>query len=50
MLIDAILIILALTAANFIYQFFSDKEYETALERSYFQAVAVLITWYNLKG
>ena len=31
-----------LTAANFIYQAATQRQWETAIERSYFQAVALL--------
>ena len=43
----ALMIITALTFSNFLYAFISGNiNYMTAFERSYFQAVAVLIAAY----
>jgi uncharacterized membrane protein YhfC len=38
-----ILSIIVLCATNFGYHYFIDRDYNAAFERSYFQAVAILI-------
>lgn len=45
-LFDAVGLALALTLSNFIWQVFqSDPSWSVAIERSFFQAAAVLLAW-----
>ena len=42
-----ILVALAMTAGNFIYQVFKKRDWERAFEISFFQAVAIGVLWLN---
>ena len=37
--------IIGFTIANFIWQYFTTKDYSIAFERSYFQSVAIFAFW-----
>lgn len=39
------LLFIGLAAGNFAYQIFTDQDWETAKERSFFQATALLAVW-----
>ncbi len=38
-------VFIALTLANFVVQFLGQKDYATAMDRSYFQGVALFTYW-----
>jgi len=40
-----LIIWIALASGNFFYQFFWQQDYETAIERTYFQALALLLVY-----
>jgi hypothetical protein len=42
-------VFISLTLANFAVQFFGQELYSVALERSYFQGVALFILWLSVK-
>lgn len=39
-------VFISLALANFVVQYFGDENYFIALERSYFQGVALVTYWY----
>lgn len=43
-----IYVALSLCAANFIYQSINDRDWDTALERSYFQVIAIACYIYSI--
>lgn len=45
MKIQLLILFVGLAASNFIYQMFTAKDYETAIERSFFQFVALALAW-----
>lgn len=45
-MLQALEVAFSLTAANFIYQAFSTRLWGTALERSFFQVMAILIYYF----